>query len=71
MHETVSQNCSANKDESKQSIVKENLSQNYYADVDELCSTGIDISDYTITEQKGAEYEGSSATKVVLSYFLY
>ena len=43
--------------------------QNYYADVDEICSTEIYISDYTITEQRGAEYEESSVTKEVLIYF--
>ena len=39
VHKTLSQNCFANKDESKQSIVNENLLWNYSADVDELCST--------------------------------
>ena len=46
-----------NNDESKQSIVNKTLSQNYYADVDKPCSTEKDISEYTIIEQKGAEYE--------------
>ena len=61
--------CSTDEDKSKQSIVNENLSQNYSADVDEICSTEIDISEYTITEQKYAEYEKSSVTKEVPSYF--
>ena len=38
-------------------------------DVDKLCSTEKDVSDYTITEQKGAEYKESSVTKEVPSYF--
>ena len=51
VHETLSHNCSANKYESKQSIVNKNLLQNYSADVNKLCSTEIDKSEYTITEQ--------------------
>ena len=39
VHKTLSHNCSANEDESKQS-----LSQNYSADVDKLCSTEEDKS---------------------------
>ena len=58
-----------NEGESKCSIVNETLSQNYSANVSELCSTEKDISEYTITEQKYAEYEESSATKEVPSYF--
>ena len=46
-----------------------NLLQNYSADVDKLCSTEIDISEYAITEQKDAEYEESLVTKEVPSYF--
>ena len=38
---------SANKVESKQSIVNKNLSQNYSADVEKLCSTEKDKSEYT------------------------
>ena len=37
--------------------------------MDKLCSTKIDISEYTITEQKDAEYEKYSVTKEVPSYF--
>ena len=37
--------------------------------MDELCSTEIYISEYNITEQKFAEYEESSVTKEVRSYF--
>ena len=59
VHETLSQNCYSNKEESKQSIVNKTLSQNYSADVDKLCSTEIDKSEYNITEQK---YEGSEVT---------
>ena len=57
VHEGISQSCSTNEVESKRSIVNETLSQNYSADVDELCSTEKDISEYTITEQKYAEYK--------------
>ena len=60
---------STDEDEWKQSIVNKNLLQNHSADVDELCSTEIDISEYTITEQKDVEYEESSVTKEVPSYF--
>ena len=35
----------------------------------ELCSTEKDVSEYTITEQKDAEYKESSVTKEVPSYF--
>ena len=45
VHETLSQNCSVNKEKSKRSIVNENLSQNYSVDVDKLCSTEINKSD--------------------------
>ena len=61
--------CSTDQDESKQSIVSKNLSQNYSADVDEVCSTEIEISEYTITKKKDVEYEESSVTKEVPSYF--
>ena len=37
--------------------------------MDELCSKEIDISEYTIMEQKDAGYEESSVTKEVPSYF--
>ena len=57
VHKTLSQTCSANKDKSKQSIVSKTLLQNYSADVDELCSTEEDKSEYTITEQKDARNE--------------
>ena len=69
MHKTLSENCSTDVGESKPSIVNETLSQNYSAEVDELCSTKIYISEYTITEQKDVEYEESSVKKEVLSYF--
>ena len=69
VHKGLSQSCSTNEDESKQSIVNKTLSHNYCADVDKLCSTEKDISECTITEQKDAEYEESSVTKEVLSYF--
>ena len=36
----------------KQSIVNKHLQHNYYKDVDKLCLTEIDKSQYTITEQK-------------------
>ena len=37
--------------------------------MEKLCSTEIDISYYTITEQKYSEYEESSVTKEVPNYF--
>ena len=37
--------------------------------MDKVCSTEIDILEYTITEQKDAEYEESSVTMEVTSYF--
>ena len=37
--------------------------------MDELCSKEKDISEYTITELKFAEYQESSVTKEVPSYF--
>ena len=43
--------------------------QNYSADVDKLCSTEKDTSEYNVTEQKDAEYKEYSATKEVPSYF--
>ena len=46
VHETLSQNCSANKEKSKESIVNETLSQSYSVEVDKLCSTEIDKSEY-------------------------
>ena len=61
--------CSTYEDELKQSIVNKTLLQKYSADVDELCSTEIDIPEYTITEQKDSEYEEFSVTKEVPSYF--
>ena len=51
MHKTLSHNCSANKDESKQSIVSKTLSQNYSEEEDKLCPKEKDKSEYTITEQ--------------------
>ena len=69
VQEGLSQSCSTNKGESKRSIVNETLSQNYSENVDGLCSTEKDISEYTITEQKDAEYEESSVTNEVPSYF--
>ena len=57
MNSPLSTVFSTGEDESKQSIINRNLSQNYSVDVDKLCSTEIDISEYTIMEQKDAEYE--------------
>ena len=54
---------STDKDESKRIIVNKTLFQNYSANMEELCSMKIDISEYTITEQKDVEYEESSVTK--------
>ena len=54
MHKTLLQSCSTDEEESKQSTANKNLSQNYSADVEKLCSTEMDIPEYTITEQKGA-----------------
>ena len=68
VHRTLSQNCSANKDQLRKSIVNKNWLKNYSADVDKICSTEIDISEYTITKQKDTDYEESSITKEVLSY---
>ena len=45
VYESLSQNCSVNKDKLKQIIVNETLSHNYSADVNKLCSTEIDKSD--------------------------
>ena len=69
VHGGISQSCSTNEGESKRSIVNKTLLQNYSRDVDELCSADKDISEYTIKEQKDAEYKESSVTKEVLSYF--
>ena len=69
VHNGLSQSCSTNEGESKHSIVNKTLSQNYYVDVDELCSTEKEISEYIIMEQKDAEYKESSVTKEVTSYF--
>ena len=69
VHEGLSKSCSTNKGESKRSIVNKTLSQNYSTDMDEICSTEKDISEYTITEQKDAEYKESSVTKEVPRYF--
>ena len=69
MHKTLSHNCSVNKYGKKRSIVNKTLSQNYSADVEKICSTEKDISEYNITEQKDAEYEESSVTMDVPSYF--
>ena len=44
------------------------LPQNYSADMDKLCFTEKYISDFTI-EQKDVEYNESSVTKEVPSYF--
>ena len=65
VHKTLSQNCSANKEESKQSIVNETLSQNYSVDVEKLCSTEIDKSEYAVLEQKD---EGSEVTYDVTNF---
>ena len=69
VYKGLSQICSTNKDESKQSIVNETLLQNYSADVEKIFSTEKDISEYTIREQKDADYEESSVKKEVPSYF--
>ena len=37
--------------------------------MDKLCSTEKDISEYTIMEQKSAQYKEYSVTKEVPSYF--
>ena len=50
---------STDEEESKHIIVHETLSQNYSTDVDKICSTEIDKSEYTITEQKD---EGDEVT---------
>ena len=55
VHETLSQNCSANRDESKQSIVNESLYQHYSMDMEKLCSTEIDKSQYIITKKRQRE----------------
>ena len=47
---------------------KKTLSQKYSVDMDRLCSTEKDISEYIITEQKHAEYKESPFTKEVPSY---
>ena len=57
MHETLSQRCSANKVKSKQSIVNETLSQNYSAEINELCSTEEDKEECTKTDQKYTDTE--------------
>ena len=56
VHEDLSQNFSTNEGESKRSIINENLGYNYSTNVNKLCSTEKDISEYTITERKDAEY---------------
>ena len=63
VHENLLQRCSKEEDKSKQRIINKTLLWNYSADVDELCSTEIHISEHTITEQKYEEYEESSVTK--------
>ena len=57
VHETLPQNCYANKNKSKQSIVNETLSHNYSVDMDKLL--------YTITEQK---YKGKEVTNNVYTF---
>ena len=57
VHKNLSQSCSTNKEKSKQRIFSETLSQNYYVDVEELCSTEEEKSKCTITEQKDADNE--------------
>ena len=52
VHEGLSHSCSTNEGESKRSVVNETLSQNYSTDVDELCSTEKEISDYTIKKKR-------------------
>ena len=69
VHKTLLQNCSAGESELKIIIVHKTLLHNYSADVGELCSTEIDISEYTITRKKDAEYEESSVTKEMPIYF--
>ena len=44
------------------------FSQNYSADVDKICSTDIDKSEYTITEQKDA---GNEVTYDVPNFNIY
>ena len=67
----LSQSCSTKEDKLKKSIVNKTLLQNYSADVDKLCSTEKDIPEYTITEQKDAEYKEYSVKKEVQSYLTY
>ena len=69
MHSLSSAVFSTGENESKQRIINKTLLQNYSLDVDEPCSTEIDISEYTITEQKDSYYEESSVTKEVPIYF--
>ena len=66
MHETSSQSCSTYEGGSKPVIANKTLSQNCYADEDELSSTEEDKSECTITEQKDAK---SEVTYDVPNYF--
>ena len=59
---------SMDEDESKLIIVHNTLSQNYSEDVDKKCSTEMEKSEYTITEQKYEGYKESTVTKEVPSY---
>ena len=52
VHKNLLQNCSEGESELKIIIEHKTLLHNYSADVGELCSTEIDISEYTITRKK-------------------
>ena len=59
MHGGLLESCSTDVRKSESSIVNKTLLQ----------SNSVDISEYTITEQKDKEYKESSVTKEVTSYF--
>ena len=56
---------SKDEEESKRITVHKTLSHKYSADVEKLCSTDIDRSEYTITEQKD---EGNEVTSDVPNF---
>ena len=57
MHETLLQNCSTDKDESRGSIANETLSQYCSADEGELVSMEEEKPEFTITKQKKSKNE--------------
>ena len=65
MHETLSENNSTDVSESERNIINQILSQNNSADVEKLCSTEEDKSEYTIIEQKD---EGNEVAYNVPNY---